>query len=328
MGEAMGFRLLVLTNLETPASVDMVRGWPEQLQAQIPGLETHLADSTEEASDVIGQVDAIYGKVDPDAFAKAGELRWIQSPLAGPQPSFYHRALVESDVVVTNMRGIFSDHIGAHVLAFILAFARGLPTYVTMQRDRRWRPDVPTVHLPEATALVVGVGAIGAEVARLCAAFGMAVTGVDPRATAAPEGVGRLVGPEALDEVLPTADFVIVTVPETPATQGLFDAARFARMKPSAFFINIGRGATAELDDLNAALRSGVLAGAALDVFQIEPLPVGHPLWNAPGMVITPHVAAAGPYLNQRRTEVFFDNCRRFSEGRELRNVVDKANWF
>jgi len=128
--------------------------------------------------------------------------------------------------------------------------------------------------------------------------------------------------------VLPTADVVVGAGPETPDTRGRFNAARFARMTPNAFFISSGRGATDELDDLNAALRSGALAGAALDVFQIEPLPMGHPLWNAPGMVITPHVAAAGPYLNQRRTEVFFDNCRRFSEGRELRNVVDKANWF
>ena len=324
----MGFRLLLLTNLETPASLETVRAWPERLQAELPQAEVHLAAGGGDVPALIGTVDAIYGKVEPETFARARALRWIQSPLAGPEPSFYHRALVESDVVVTNMRGIFSDHIGAHILALVLGFARGLPTYAIQQYERRWKPQAATVHLPAATALIVGVGGIGAEAARLCAAFGLTVTGVDPRETVAPAGVERMAGPEALDDLLPAADFVIVTAPETPATQGLFDAGRFARMKPTACFINIGRGATVVLDDLDAALRSGTLAGAALDVFQVEPLPVHHPLWDAPGMVITPHVAAAGPYLDQRRTEVFLDNCRRFAEGRALRNVVDKANWF
>ena len=243
----MGFRLLLLTNLETPSSIDVVEAWPERLRSEIPGIEVHLAADDTEASDQIGTVDAVYGKVSPGAFAEARSLLWIQSPLAGPQPSFYHRALVKSDVVVTNMRGIFSDHIGAHILALVLGFARGLPTYISRQRERRWRPDATTVHLPEATALMVGVGAIGAEAARLCAAFGMTVTGVDPRETVALPGVARMAGPEALDELLPDADFVIVTAPETPATQGLFNAAKFARMKPSAYFINIGRGATSNL---------------------------------------------------------------------------------
>jgi len=229
---------------------------------------------------------------------------------------------------VTNMRGIFSDHISAHILAFLLAFARGLHVYLDRQRARLWRPGAPTVFLPESTAVIVGVGAIGAECARLCAELGMTVIGVDPRVESAPKGVARLVRPEALDSVLPEGDFVVVTAPETPATRRLFDAARFRLMKAGAFFINIGRGATVVLDDLNAALRAGRIAGAALDVFQVEPLPADHPLWDAPGMLITPHVATAGPYLNDRRTELFLDNCRRFDAGQPLRNVVDKASWF
>ena len=134
--------------------------------------------------------------------------------------------------------------------------------------------------------------------------------------------------PEALLEVLPRADFVLVTVPETPETQGMFTRMQFQAMKETAFFINIGRGATTVLDDLVKALRLGEIAGAGLDVFQVEPLPPGHPLWTTPGMLITPHVAGVGPYLDDRRTELFVDNCKRFNEGRPLRNVVDKANWF
>jgi len=155
----------------------------------------------------------------------------------------------------------------------------------------------------------------------------MRVIGVDPR-VASLQDVAGVVPPERMNDVLPRGDFVIVTVPETPATRGMFDAAFFARMKRGSVFINIGRGATVKLTDLNAALRSGQLAGAGLDVFEREPLPADHPLWDAPGMLITPHVAAAGPYLDDRRAEVFLDNCRRFHNGRPLRNVVDKANWF
>jgi phosphoglycerate dehydrogenase-like enzyme len=184
------------------------------------------------------------------------------------------------------------------------------------------------VHLPESTALIVGVGGIGAETARVCAAFGMRVIGVDARREDVPAGVDELHRPEALDRLLPEADFVIMTVPHTPQTEGMMNAERFKLMKRSAFLINIGRGMTVRLDDLNQALRDGQIAGAGLDVFEIEPLPPDHPLWTAPNVLLTPHVAGQGPYLDDRRLEIIVDNARRFAAGRPLRNVVDKANWF
>jgi phosphoglycerate dehydrogenase-like enzyme len=184
------------------------------------------------------------------------------------------------------------------------------------------------VHLPEATALIVGVGGIGAETARLLAAFGVTVLATDARRSTAPDGVAELHRPEALDELLPRADFVILTVPHTPATEGFFNRARFRRMKPTAFFINIGRGMTTKLDDLVAALEAGEIAGAALDVYEHEPLPSEHPLWTLPNVLLTPHMAGHGPYLNDRRFEIMVDNCRAFAAGRSLRNVVDKSSWF
>jgi phosphoglycerate dehydrogenase-like enzyme len=217
-------------------------------------------------------------------------------------------------------------------MAFVLAFARGLHVYLPQQLRREWRP-VPqetggVIHLPEATALIVGVGGIGAEAARLCEAFGMHVIGVDARRREAPPGVSKLDGPDALDSLLPLADFVILTVPHTPATEGFMHRARLQRMKRSAFFINIGRGMTTRLDDLVAALRAGEIAGAALDVFEQEPLPVDHPLWTTPGVLLTPHIAGHGPYLDERRFEILLDNARRFLGGQPLRNVVDKTSWF
>ena len=226
------------------------------------------------------------------------------------------------------MRGIFSDHISAHIMAYVLSFARGLHVYRDRQRNGEWTKGYDAVHLPESTAVIVGVGGIGAETARLCAEFGMTVVGVDARVTEPPPGVSELCTPDALEEVIPRADFLIVTVPETPSTQGLFNRSTLQGMKSSAYFINIGRGATTNLADLAELLESGEIAGAALDVYEVEPLPSEHPLWGLPNVILTPHVAADGPYIDDRRTEVFVDNCVRFSEGRPLRNVVDKAQWF
>jgi phosphoglycerate dehydrogenase-like enzyme len=232
---------------------------------------------------------------------------------------------------VTNFRGIFNEHIAAHIMAFVLAFARGLHQYVRHQAQHAWSPaklDTGVVHLPESMALIVGVGGIGAETARLCSAFGMRVVGVDARLQDRPPGVAELHAPDALDTQLPRADFVILTVPHTPETEGLMNARRFGLMRRSAFFINIGRGQTTRLDDLVAALRSGQIAGAGLDVFELEPLPPEHPLWDAPNVLITPHTAGYGPYLDDRRLEIILDNARRFVRGEPLRNVVDKAHWF
>ena len=152
--------------------------------------------------------------------------------------------------------------------------------------------------------------------------------GVDGRREDKPPGVKELHHPDRLDDQLPRADFVILTVPHTPATEGFMNRARFQRMKPTAFFINIGRGRTTRLDDLVAALEAGEIAGAALDVFEQEPLPADHAPWTMPGVLITPHTAGYGPYLDDRRFEIVLDNCRRFLAGQPLRNVVDKANWF
>ena len=321
----MSFNLLIF---DEGAVDSRVSDWPDTLRQNVPGIEVNVANSLGEAMEMIGEADAAFGNIVPELFERAEKLRWVACPQAGPRAGYYHRALIDSDVVVTNTRDIYNDHISNHIMAYVLAFARGLHTYIRRQMDSNWQPGERIVNLPDATAVVVGVGGIGGETARLCSEFGIRVIGVDPRVEEPPPGVAELVRPDALDDALPRADFVIVTVPETPETQGLFTLDRFRRMKPSAYFINIGRGATAVLDDLAAALESGDIGGAALDVFEIEPLPSDHPLWGMPNVIITPHCAGTGPYLDDRRTELFIENCVRFGQGQELKNVVDKANWF
>ena len=325
----MGFNLLILGTGNIEDETLYLEQWPDKLRQAIPDVEVNVCRSVGEAMEVIEDADAAFGNIAPELLERARNLRWIACPQAGPSEGYYNKALIDSDVVVTNTRAIYNDHISAHIMSFVLAFARGLHEYIPLQLRRHWRQgDYETVHLADSTAVVVGVGGIGGETARLCSEFGVTVIAVDPRAPEPPPGVSELHRPDALNDVLPSGDFVIVTVPETPETQGMFAAEQFRLMKSSAFFINIGRGATVILDDLNTALRSGEIAGAGLDVFETEPLPADHPLWDAPGMLITPHVAGRGPYLGDRRTELFIDNCMRFNEGRPLRNVVDKAHWF
>ena len=315
-----------------PPQSETTRAWGKRLAETVPEARVAIAEDADAAAREIVDADAAFGWLNPDLLGAAKKLRWLQAPQAAPAAGYYFPELIEHPLAVTNFREIFNDHISAHIMAFVLAFARGLQTFIPQQLRREWKKsgqeDGNVVHLPEATALIVGVGGIGAETARLLAAFGVTVLATDARRTSAPEGVAELHKPEALDDLLPRADFVILTVPHTPATEGFFNAARFARMKKSAFFINIGRGMTTKLDDLVAALNGGTIAGAALDVYEIEPLPSDHSLWTMPNVLLTPHMAGHGPYLNDRRYEIMEDNCRAFAAGRALRNVVDKATWF
>ncbi len=314
-----------------PPQGDTTREWAARLAREVPEAHVVVAETEDDARREIADADAVFGGIAPDVLARAQRLRWLQAPQIAPPAGFYHRELVEHPVVATNFREIFNDHIAAHIMAFVLAFARGLHYYIPRQLRREWRPeplDTGVVHLPESTALIVGVGGIGAETAEKCAAFGMRVVGVDARRQDTPAGVAELHRPYALDRLLPEADFVVMTVPHTPQTEGLMHAERFALMKRSAFLINIGRGMTVKLVDLDRALRAGEIAGAALDVYETEPLPEDHPIWTAPNVLLTPHTAGFGPYLDDRRYAIIAENARRFAAGQPLMNVVDKANWF
>jgi phosphoglycerate dehydrogenase-like enzyme len=322
----MTFKLVFL-----PPQTATTRDWAKRLAGEVEAVRVAVPEILPEAEAAIGDAEAAFGTIPPEALRRAARLRWLQAPMAAPPAGYYYPELVAHPVVVTNMRGVYNDHIAAHILAFVLAFSRGLHRYIPNQARREWRSEgysAQVVHLPEATALIVGVGGIGGETARLCAAFGVRVVGVDARREDVPEGVAELHRPEALDRLLPEADFVILTVPNTPQTTGFMDAARFRRMKNSAYFINIGRGATVKLADLVAALEQGQIAGAGLDVYEIEPLPPEHPLWTAPNVLLTPHMAGSGPYVQDRQFGVLLENARRFAAGQPLMNVVDKANWF
>ena len=314
-----------------PQQTEITISWARRLAAALPRLEVVVAEDVARAQAEIDDADAAFGVLTPDLLVRAGRLRWLQAPQAAPPAGFYFPAMVVHPLVVTNFRGIFNDHIGAHIMAFVYAFARGLHAYIPQQLRREWaKPpeDHGVIDLHAATALIVGLGGIGEETARLLAAAGVRVIGSDARREVAPAGVAEMFRPDMLDQKLGEADFVIVTVPHTPATEAMFDRARFRRMRRGAFFINIGRGLTTRLDDLVAALQAGEIAGAGLDVYETEPLPAEHPLWTMPGVLMTPHMAGYGPHLNERRYGILHDNAAALLAGGTLRNVVDKANWY
>lgn len=302
--------------------------WPGKIAAAVSECKVHEFENQAAAMDAIVDADAAYGTIGPELLARAKKLRWICAPQAGLGGNWFYPELIASDVIVTNTRGIFNDHLSHHVLGLIIANSRHWDYYRELQQKRQWGPGRPMQHLPDCTLLVIGCGAAGEATCALAKHFGMTVLATDARRIDVPPGVDEMHPPEALLDLLPRADYVVMIVPETPSTLRMMAAPQLAAMKEGSYLINVGRGSTLVLDDLVAALEQGKPAGASLDVFETEPLPTEHPLWGMPQVRITPHVSGEGPYCWDRRLELIIDNCRRFAAGRELRNVVDKGNWF
>jgi phosphoglycerate dehydrogenase-like enzyme len=314
----MSFKILILPPDAEPSL-------PAQIREAVPGVNVLFFDDAAAAAAEIEDADAVYGFVPPELLARAKKLRWIATPRAGAGGEWYYDALVQSDVTVTNVRGAYNEDLAAHAVGFLLAFARRFDYYL---KQTDWERGPEIMFLPDKTALIVGVGGSGTEATKLCAAFGMRVIGCDPRTKVAPEGMAELFDPSQLPGRIGEADFVLCFIPETPDSLDMFDAAMFGRMKRGAYFINVGRGGVVVTDDLVAALRSGQLGGAGLDVVIPEPLPPEHPLWQMPNVLITPHIAVWGSPYRERWSGILVENCRRFDRGEPLLNVVDKAKWF
>jgi phosphoglycerate dehydrogenase-like enzyme len=321
-----------------------------------PMMVVNAADQ-QAAREAIVDADAFFGKLTPDLLSAATRLRWAQSPTASLE-HYLFPALVEHPLTLTNMRGLFSDVIADQVLGYVICFARNLHHYIRQQMNAHWAPvggeesradfasgpgvvspiDRAHRHLSDATLGVVGLGHIGAEVARRALAFGMRTVAVDPAAvdpvainplaSDAAAGIAAVWPPEELPELLAVSDFVVIAAPHTPRTEKMFRREQFQQMRSDAYLINIGRGAIVDLADLTAALRAGEIAGAALDVFEIEPLPAEHPLWGMPNCILTPHIAGFSPRIAERHLALLLDNVRRFVAGQPLANIVDKRQWF
>ena len=292
------------------------------------GVEACEADSEATALDLICDADAYYGRMTPALLAAGKKLRWIQATSAGLD-GYYFPELRDSDVTVTNLRGIYSDVIAEHVFALLLSMARGIPAYFRSQQEGRWESkDVPVIHVAGTTLGVLGLGGIGLAVAERGHAFGMRVLALDPAPKGRPDYVERVYGVHELHEMLGEVDFFVICAPHTGETDRMIDAAALKAMKSSAIFINIGRGKVVDLAALTRALGNGEIAGAGLDVFEEEPLPEGHPLWAMENVMITPHVAAISDRIEDRRIGLILDNIQRFRDGEPLLNVVDNKRGY
>ncbi len=318
-----------------------------KIQAVADGLTVANVDDEQIAIDEIRDADAFFGKLTPAMLSAATKLRWVQSPTASLE-HYVFPELVAHPCTLTNMRGLFSDVIADHVFGYILCFARNLHRYMRQQINHHWEPiggeqarttftagpgvvndmDRAHMHLSDTTVGIVGLGAIGKEIARRANAFGMRVIAVDPVPQDKPDVVDSLWQLDRLDEVLSQSDFVVVAAPHTPQTVGMFDRKTLQKMKPSSYLINIGRGVIVKLDDLCDSLEAGEIAGAALDVFEQEPLPSEHRLWKFENVIITPHVAACSVHIATRHLEVLLDNLHRFVNDQPLQNVANKTYWF
>lgn len=263
-----------------------------------------------------------------EVLAAAPNLRWVQSWSAGVTRYLENiDGLREADdVVLTNMKGVHGPAIAEHVFALLLSLTRDLDAYRRAQDRAEWDRDAGEgmAALAGRTMLVVGMGGIGSQIARRAKGFDMEVLATVRTARPAPDYCDELGTAADLDRFLPRADVVAIALPLTAETENLFDAGKFALMKEGAYFVNIGRGKIVVTDDLLAALDSGHLAGAGLDVTEPEPLPADHPLWKSDRVIITPHVSSWSELTMERRRSVFVENIRRFGAGEPLVNVVDK----
>lgn len=260
------------------------------------------------------------------AWPVADKVRWVHAASAGVNHVLTPE-VVASDVVVTNSRGVFDEPMAEYVLAMALALAKDLPTTLTRQRERRWHHR-ETERLGGRRALVAGTGPIGRAIGRKLTAAGMTVTGLGRTPRATDPDLGEVLPMSSLSEVLPDMDWVVLAAPLTDETRGMIDAKALAAMKPTARLVNVGRGPLVVQDDLVEALSGGGLAGAALDVFVDEPLPVTSPLWELPNVIVSPHMSGDVVGWRAELVALFHDNLTRYLDGEPLRNVVDKARGY
>jgi phosphoglycerate dehydrogenase-like enzyme len=256
------------------------------------------------------------------AWPAADKLQWIHATSAGVDALMFPD-LIEGDVTVTNARGIFDRTIAEYVLCTILMFAKDFPRSLHLQAEHKWQHR-DTERAEGKQVLIVGAGSIGGQIARLCKAAGLKPHGIARKPRHDDPDFVAVHGNDDLTEQLGLADFVVIAAPLTPQTEGLFNEKAFKSMRKSARLINIGRGPVVKTDDLIAALNNGDIAGAALDVFEEEPLPAEHPLWDMENVIMTAHMS--GDFIGWKRalTDQFLENLDRWHQGEELFNLVDK----
>jgi phosphoglycerate dehydrogenase-like enzyme len=301
----------------------------DRVKAVLPDAEVVAATDPADAAKKAADVDVVIGLCSREIVDAGKSIQWIQILGAGVEQCVGVPAVRERDILVTNMQRIGGPIIAEHVMAMVLAFTRGLDIYVPAKREwRRATPPGRMTVVAGKTMLVVGLGGIGGEVAKRAHALGMRVIATRASGRTGPDYVSYVGLPDELLRLASEADVVVNTAPLTPQTTGIFDAAFFAKMKPSAYFINVARGGSVVTTALIDALNGNRIAGAGVDVTDPEPLPPDHPLWSAPNVIITPHVANDSDLGYDAQLAVLEENLRRYARGERMLSVVEVSRGY
>jgi phosphoglycerate dehydrogenase-like enzyme len=319
---------LQFTFLRTPAELAerVQQRWPRMCVVHLPHYKL-LPPELPDTDIFVGYI------LRPEQFRAATRLKWIHSTAAGVAQLMYPE-LRDSGVVMTNASGVHAPTMGEHVAGMVIALARCFPAAMRYQLRRQWAQQEiwdgqPRPHeLAGNVAVLVGFGAVGRAVAQCLRALGMRVWAVTHSGIADPALAERAFTPAELGDALPGADFVVIAAPETPETHHMIAAPQLAMMKPEAFLINVARGSLVDEPALIAALERRAIAGVALDVTSVEPLPPESPLWSLENVLITPHVSGVSDRIWDRQGELLVDNLERWFDGRPLRNRVDLARGY
>ncbi|WP_462408703.1 D-2-hydroxyacid dehydrogenase [Neobacillus sp. Marseille-QA0830] len=303
-------KLVVTQNL----SEDLFR----QIKETIPDWELIASKEKEVWQEHVRDAEVIAGwkrGLDEYCLGPESKLKWLQTWSAGVDSLPLER-FQEADVLLTSANGVHSYPISETIFALMLGLTRKIHTYVKNQQTKTWHHANLKLEIHEKTIGIIGVGAIGGETAKIAKAFGMKVLGVRHSGKPA-EFVDEMYTIDQLDQILPQCEYVVVTLPHTKETHHLFGINQFQLMRPSAFFINIGRGEIVVEEELIAALKQGTIAGAGLDVFETEPLTAESPLWEMENVIVTPHTSGATEHYNQRVVEnILIPNLKDYLAGR------------
>lgn len=301
----------------------------EAFRQAAPAASFTFCRPEEATREQILQADILFGSPRIDIIRENKKLRWMQSNAAGPD-AYLAPGVLPEGCILTNASGSYGLAISEHMLGMLLMLIKRLHTYRDSQHRHEWKSQGSVTSIYGATVLVLGMGDIGGEFAKRCKALGAHVIGVRRQDTHKPEYVDELHLMGDLDELLPRADVVAITLPGTKETAGLFDDARFARMKPGSVILNVGRGTIIDTDALCRALLSGHLSGAGLDVTDPEPLPDDSPLWDIPSALITPHISGFF-HLRETLTRILklsVQNLTRWENDEPLLNQMDRQTGY
>ena len=289
-------------------------------------VEIRYLPSGETIGDHVSDVDIIYGHIGKVDLAKAKSLRWVQVASAGVEGMMYP-AFKDSDIILTNSRRMHGSQIAEHAFALLLSLTRRIITQYDFMKEKRWEK-APCIELAGMTMGILGLGGIGRAIATRAKAFEFNVIAVDPEPMDKPESVTELGKLDWLLEFMAKSNVVVVCCPITPETHKLLSHEQFNVMQDGSYLVNISRGKVVDEDALIAALRSGKLAAAGLDVTYTEPCPPESPLWTEPNVVLTAHTAGGSQHIQARTMRLFIDNLHRYVKGESLINVADKEKGY